>query len=87
MGDSHGYDVRAAQILDSALERHQGTASAADLLQALAYRAELAVRAEDTTTAADVLTRAAAIPLSEAERDQLAETLAGLEDLAAIVSP
>lgn len=85
MGDSHGYDVRAAQILDSALEQHQDTASTADLLQALAYRAELALRAEDTTTAAAVLSRATAIPLTEAERDQLAETLAGLEDVAAIV--
>jgi hypothetical protein len=87
MGDSHGYDVRAAQILDGALEQHQDTASTADLLQALAYRAELALRAEDTRTAAAVLTRATAIPLSEAERDQLAETLTSLEDLAAIVRP
>jgi hypothetical protein len=87
MGDSHGYDVRAAQILDSALEQHQDTASTADVLQALAYRAELALRVEDATTAAEVLTRASAIPLSEAERDQLAETLASLEDLAAIVRP
>jgi hypothetical protein len=85
MGDSHGYHVRAAQILDGALERDKNTASATDLLEALAYRAELALRAEDTTAAADALTRAGAVTLSAAERDKLAETLAGLEDLAAIV--
>ena len=48
MGDSHGFDARAAQILDGALERSGDTASATDLVEALAYRAELAVRLDDT---------------------------------------
>jgi hypothetical protein len=83
MGDSHGSHVRAAQILDAAVERDK-SASATDLLEALAYRAELALRADDTVTAAEVLTRARAISLSDAERVKLARTLAGLEDLEAI---
>jgi hypothetical protein len=87
MGDSHGYDVRAAQILDGALERDQDTASATDLVEALAYRAELALRLDDPAAAADALARIRDIPLSEAERDGLAETLASLDDLAAIAVP
>ena len=87
MGDSHGYDVRAAQILDGALERDQDTASATDLVEALAYRAELALRLDDPAAAADALARIRDIPLSEAEREVLAETLASLEDIAAIAVP
>jgi hypothetical protein len=85
MGDSHGYDARAAQILDGALERNRDTASAIDLVEALAYRAELALRLDDHGVAADALTRVRAIRLSAADRDVLAETLTSLEDLAANV--
>jgi len=87
MGDSHGYDVRAAQILDAALERDEAMAPATDLLEALAYRAELAVRVDDTAGAAGALTRARSITLSEAERDKLVETVASLDDLEAIEVP
>ncbi|GGO68455.1 VOC family protein [Nonomuraea cavernae] len=88
MGDSHGKHVRAAQILDAALERDKETATAAELLEALAYRAELALRAEDSAAARDALARARALTLSEAERGgQLADILAALEDLEAILGP
>ncbi len=87
MGDSHGYDVRAAEILDGALERNGDTASATDLVEALAYRAELALRADDAAAAADAIARARGITLTDAEHDRLAETLASLDDLAAIVLP
>lgn len=87
MGDSHGKHVRAAQILDSAIERDQDVASATELVEALAYRAELAVRAEDTDAARAALTRARALTLTATERAGLAETLAGLDDVEAIVSP
>ncbi|MFC7330874.1 VOC family protein [Marinactinospora rubrisoli] len=87
MGDSHGKHVRAAQILDTALERDKDTASTAELVEALAYRAELAVRADDTAAATAALARARSLPLSEAERETLAGTLAGLEDLAAVLHP
>ena len=86
MGDSHGFDVRAAQILDAALERDKDAASTADLLEALAYRAELALRADDTAGAVGALTRARSVDLSESDRDKLAETLASLEDLEAASS-
>ena len=84
MGDSHGYDVRAAQILDAALERTDDTASATDLLEALAYRAELALRVDDRAGAAGAIARARSITLSESERDKVAETLASLDDLDSI---
>ena len=87
MGDSHGLDARAAQILDGALEREQGTASATELVEALAYRAELALRLDDPAAAADALARIRDIPLSDADRNQLAETLASLDDLAVIAVP
>jgi hypothetical protein len=84
MGDSKGDHVRAAEILDGALARNGPTASATDLVEALAYRADLALRADDTAAAATAIARARGIALSDAERVRLAETLASLDDLAAI---
>ena len=83
MGDSHGLHVRAADILDAGLKRDADTASARELVEALAYRAELALRADDLTGAADALTRARALARSEAEQGHLAETFAALEDIEA----
>jgi predicted nucleic acid-binding protein len=85
MGDSHGKHVRAAEILDGALERDSETATPAELLEALAYRAELALRADDPGTARKALDRARALTLSETERDKLADTLSGLDDLEAVL--
>ena len=87
LGDSHGSHARAAEILDSELERNGATASAIDLVEVLAYRAELALRADDAATAATAIARARGIPLSDAERVRLAETLDSLDDLAAIAMP
>ncbi|WP_370011773.1 VOC family protein [Nocardia cyriacigeorgica] len=81
MGDSHGKYVRAAQILDAALERDKATASAAELVEALAYRAELAIRADDAAAAVDAFERARAITLTDTERGALTETLAALADV------
>ncbi|MBF6088322.1 VOC family protein [Nocardia cyriacigeorgica] len=81
MGDSHGKHERAAQILDAALERDKATATAAELVEALAYRAELAIRAGDTAAAVAALERARALALTETERDTVAESLAALADI------
>ena len=83
MGDSHGFDERAAQILDGALQRSADTASATELLEALAYRAELALRLDDAGGASDALTRARSLKLSEGDRHKVAETLGSLDDLKA----
>ena len=85
MGDSNGDHERAAEILDGALERDKDTASAAELLEALVYRAELAVRAKDHAAAGHALARARAIALTEAEREQLAQPLAAIDDLEAVL--
>ncbi|SMC48018.1 VOC family protein [Kibdelosporangium aridum] len=82
MGDSHGSDEQAVRILDIALERDQATAAPVDLVEALAYRAELAVRVDDEAGAREFLARAERVPLSDDERATLAGTLAGLRDLA-----
>ena len=81
MGDSHGFDVRAAQILDAAIDRHGDSASGPDLLEALAYRAELALRIDDAAGADAAVQRARSITLTEADREKVAETLASLDDL------
>ena len=65
----------------------QGHRAATELVEALAYRAELALRAEDAAAAGEAIARARAFTLSGAERDRLAETLAALEDLAAALRP
>jgi hypothetical protein len=85
LGDSEGDNQQAAKILDATLAREQDRAPAAELVEALAYRAELAIRADDTTAAVDVLTRARAVPLTDVERSELTGHLSGLEDLEAVV--
>ncbi|MFJ1461518.1 VOC family protein [Nocardia sp. N2S4-5] len=85
LGDSKGDTRQAAKILDATLAREQDRAPATELVEALAYRAELALRADDTPAAVDALTRARVVPLTEAERHELGAHLAGLEDLEAIV--
>jgi hypothetical protein len=87
MGDSHGKHVRAAQILDTALERDKDAATAAELLEALAYRAELALRAGDPAAAGDALARARALTFTDAERAKLTDTLAALDDIETLLRP
>ncbi|MFI6291396.1 VOC family protein [Nonomuraea sp. NPDC050790] len=79
MGDSHGKHDQAARILDTALRRDRETAAAKDLLEALTYRAELALRADDHTAARDFLAQARQLPATEADQD----TLTGLRDIEA----
>ena len=82
MGDSHGFDEQATRILDNALHRDQDTAAPADLIEALAYRAELAVRVGDPAGARGFLARAGEVPIAEAARVELADTFTSLDDLA-----
>ena len=85
LGDSKGDTRQAARILDSALAKHRDTAPVADLLEALAFRAELAVRAEDTPAGRDAVALARVLTLSSAEREELAETLVALDDLETVL--
>lgn len=86
LGDSKGDPEQASKILDSALARDQHDTPPADLLEALVYRAELALRADDSARARTLLDQARAVPLNEAERRRLTETLTNIEDLAATLT-
>lgn len=81
MGDSHGLDERAAEILDAGLARNADGASATELVEALAYRAELASRVDDRDAALEAVRRARDLSLTDAERSKLGETLASLDDI------
>lgn len=83
MGDSRGFEEQGVRILDTALGRDLATSTPVDLVNALAYRAELAARTDDPGGAMEFLTRAGAVALTDAERVALADTLTGLRDLAA----
>ncbi|WP_440100963.1 VOC family protein [Streptosporangium sp. H16] len=85
MGDSHGDHRQAAKILDGALAR-AGDAPNADLVEALVYRAEMALALSDRERAGELLARVRAIPLDAAERERLADSLAGADDIEAVLS-
>ncbi|WP_104044598.1 hypothetical protein [Arthrobacter sp. ZGTC412] len=80
LADSHGDPAQAAKILDGALARISD-ASAVERVEALAYRAELAFALQDPFRASAVLKELDGIPLSPADREELAETLAAVSEL------
>ncbi|MEV0645305.1 VOC family protein [Phytomonospora sp. NPDC050363] len=81
LGDSKGDERQAARILDSTLRREGGEAAPAELVEALVYRAELAVRLGEDDVAREHLARAGAVELGDAERSALAGTLAEAAEL------
>ncbi|MGJ6963076.1 hypothetical protein ACSDR0_14310 [Streptosporangium sp. G11] len=85
IGDSHGDHRQAAKILDGALAR-AGDAPNVELVEALLYRAELALTLSDRERAGELLARVRAIPLDAAERERLAESLAGADDIEAALA-
>jgi catechol 2,3-dioxygenase-like lactoylglutathione lyase family enzyme len=80
MADSRGDPAQAAKILDGALAR-DSDASAVERVEALAYRAELAVTMQDPERAAAALAALDGIQLSAADRERLADTLAAVSEL------
>lgn len=80
--DSHGDTAQAAKILDGALAR-AADAPAVERVEALAYRAELALTLADPDRAATVLAELDAVELTAEERDRLADTLRGIAELRA----
>ena len=85
LGESKGDHRQAARILDTALRREDGTDSTTELVEALVYRAELAIRLDDRELAAALLARVRDTPLDAADREALTETLAGARDLEEIL--
>ena len=80
LSDSHGDTAQAAKILDGALARF-ADASAVERVEAIAYRAELALTLQDPDRAATLLVELDGIPLSPGDRERLAGTLAAVEEL------
>ncbi len=78
--DSHGDAAQAAKILDGALRRATD-AEPVTLVEALAYRAELAMTLEDPEHAAEVLARLAEVELSTEDRARAADALTAAEEL------
>ncbi|MFF4161401.1 VOC family protein [Streptomyces sp. NPDC001678] len=74
LGDSRGDHRQAARILDSALARDDAVRTM-DLVEALVYRAELAVTLRDSETADTLLARVRAIMLDDTDRERLAGVL------------
>lgn len=81
LGDSKGDQQQAARILDATLAKHAEDAPVVERVQALVYRAELAVRQGDRARARELLGQAQEIPLADADRAALGDTLANAEDL------
>jgi catechol 2,3-dioxygenase-like lactoylglutathione lyase family enzyme len=91
IGDSHGDHRQAAKVLDGALARAEDPPKL-DLVEALLYRAELAVRLSDRQRARELLTRVRELEpslglfLDASERERLTEALASAADLDAVLS-
>ncbi|MFK0009527.1 hypothetical protein ACIQTZ_20995 [Paenarthrobacter sp. NPDC090520] len=81
LGDSKGDTRQAARILDSTLTRHRATAPVTDLVEALVYRAELALRLGDSPQAGALLEEVATAELTGEQRKSLSEVLANAADL------
>jgi catechol 2,3-dioxygenase-like lactoylglutathione lyase family enzyme len=91
IGDSHGDHRQAAKVLDGALARAQDPPKVG-LVEALLYRAELALRLSDRERAGKLLTRvrelepSPGLSLDASERERLTEALASAADLDAVLS-
>jgi hypothetical protein len=83
LGDSHGDADQAAKILTGAVRRHGDDAPTVELLEALAYLLELAVRRRDPAAAREALTRIDALEPSDADRTAAADALAEVVELRA----
>jgi hypothetical protein len=81
LGDSKGDIRQAARILDGALNRHRESAPVTDLVEALVYGAELAMRLGDRARAGVLLAEVAAAELTGEQRERLSEALANAAEL------
>ncbi len=82
LGESKGDHRQAAKILDAKLSTNDHSpGSVSDLVEALVYRAELAIRLQEPENAAQLLARVRDTPLDEPQREQLSDTLTNVADL------
>jgi catechol 2,3-dioxygenase-like lactoylglutathione lyase family enzyme len=81
LGDSKGDTVQAVRILDGTLAKAADQAPKRELVEALAYRAELAARLEDRDRVRELVACVEGVDLTEEEREGLETTLAAAEEL------
>ncbi|SEU38210.1 VOC family protein [Nonomuraea wenchangensis] len=84
--DARGDVAAGVKLLETGLARH-AAAPPAQRLPALVYLAELRLRAGDRDAAAGLLAEVAALELTEAEREALADDLAAATDLTGRLDP
>jgi hypothetical protein len=80
LGDSKGDHATAARVLDRALAQEE-SASAGDRVEALVYRAELAITMADSERARGLLAKMRAIELDADEQERVVDALANASDL------
>jgi len=81
LGESKGDHRQAARILDSAIEGRDNSTTATDLVEALVYRAELAIALNDNARAHALLAQVGDSDLGDADRERLRDALANAEEL------
>ncbi|GGY14757.1 bleomycin resistance protein [Streptomyces djakartensis] len=81
LADSKGDPAGAAKVVDRVLRLADETPTKPQLFQLLVLRGDIAMRLGDEETAQTALTRAAALDLTDAEREQARDALTRLEDL------
>jgi hypothetical protein len=84
--DSRGDHRQAARILDSALARPDAADDPITHVEALVYRAEVAMALHDSATVREMLARAHGVELKEDDQQRLAATLATAAELAATMT-
>lgn len=82
LGESKGDHRQAAKILDATLARHDGDDELIELVQALVYRAELAVVLHDPDRANALLAQVRSLDLTEDDQRVLVDALQNADDLA-----
>lgn len=82
LGDSRGDPAQAARILDASLARHGESSPVTDRIEALVYRAELALTLGDPSRADDLLAQIRATELTDHDRTRLHDALANADALA-----
>lgn len=80
LGESKGDHRQAAKILDGKLAKDED-APVTTLVEALVYRAELAIRLDDPGSAETLLARVRRTVLDDTQRERLADTLANAAEL------
>lgn len=81
LGESKGDHRQAARILDSGLRNRDERTEPTDLARAMTYRAELALVLREDDRAGALLAELRDLPLDDADRERLADTLADADEL------